>query len=98
MLIDDGAGIIAASFRAYVDGFRDLTRRAREHFESANWHGVQGDASRRFDLYAGAVNEALTELRTLLGDRMTDRPTWTELREAYARAIAVRGDVELAES
>jgi isocitrate dehydrogenase kinase/phosphatase len=97
-LIERGAEIIAASFRAYVDGFRDLTRHARAHFESANWHGVQHDAALRFDLYADAVSHGLGRLRALLDERVDRRPTWTALREAYAAAIASRGDVELAES
>ncbi len=96
--VEDGAGIIAETFRSYVAGFRDLTRHARAHFESANWHGVQHDAALRFDLYAGAVNAGLVRLGPLLAARLDDRPTWTALREAYAKAIASRGDVELAES
>jgi isocitrate dehydrogenase kinase/phosphatase len=97
-LVERGAAIIAEAFRAYVDGFRDLTRNAREHFESANWKGVQQDAARRFDLYAGAVSGGLLRLAPLLDARLDHRPTWTALRGAYAQAIASRGDVELAES
>ena len=97
-LVERGAAIIAESFRAYVEGFRDLTRNAREHFESGNWHGVQHDAALRFDLYADAVNAGFVKLGPLLGTRIDDRPTWTALRGAYARAIGSRGDVELAES
>lgn len=98
MSIEAGAEIIAESFRSYVSGFRDLTRHARAHFESANWHGLQRDAALRFDLYADAVNDGLLRLRPLLGERIEERPTWTALREAYAAANAGRGDVELAES
>ena len=98
LLVERSAAIIAESFRAYVDGFRELTRNAREHFESGNWHGVQHDAALRFDLYADAVSSGLSRLRPLLDTRIDDRPTWTALREAYGRAIAWRGDVELAES
>jgi len=97
-LVTRGAAIIAESFRGYVNGFRDLTRHARAHFESANWHGVQHDAAVRFDLYADAVSTGLMRLVPLLGRRIDDRPTWTALRAAYAQAIAGRGDVELAES
>jgi isocitrate dehydrogenase kinase/phosphatase len=98
MSIEAGAEIIAESFRSYVSGFRDLTRHARAHFESANWHGLQRDAALRFDLYADAVSHGLLRLRPLLGERIEERPTWTALREAYAAANAGRGDVELAES
>src|SRR6185503_8651038 len=97
-LIESGAAIIVESFRDYTAGFRDLTRHARAHFESGNWHGVQHDAAERFDLYADAVSAGLTRLVPLLGRRAEDRPTWTALREAYAGRIAGRGDVELAES
>ena len=97
-LVTRGAAIIAESFRDYVLGFRDLTRHARAHFESANWHGVQHDAAVRFDLYADAVSAGLMRLVPLLGPRIDDRPTWTALRAAYAEATAGRGDVELAES
>jgi len=98
LLVERGATIIAESFRDYVLGFRDLTRHARAHFESANWHGVQHDAAVRFDLYADAVSAGLAKLAPLLGGRLDDRPTWTALRTAYAGAVAPRGDVELAES
>jgi isocitrate dehydrogenase kinase/phosphatase len=81
-----------------VQGFRDVTRNARLHFESANWHGVQRDAALRFDLYADAVTAGLSRLALLLDGRFDDRPTWTALRGAFAEAIASRGDVELAES
>ncbi len=97
-LVERGGEIIAESFRGYVEEFRDLTRHARAHFESANWHGVQHDAALRFDLYADAVNAGLLRLRPLLEARIDERPTWTALRGAFARAIASRGDVELAES
>ena len=98
ILVERGAAIIAESFRGYVEGFRDVTRNARAHFESANWHGVQHDAALRFDLYADAVGAGLVKLRELLDTRIDDRPTWTALRGAYAEVIASRGDVELAES
>ena len=97
-LVGQGAELIATSFRAYVEGFRDLTRHARAHFESANWHGVQHDAALRFDLYADAVTQGLVGLSSLLGGGIKERPTWTALRESYAAAVAGRGDVELAES
>ena len=97
-LVARGAAIIAESFRDYVRGFRDVTRHARAHFESANWHGVQHDAAVRFDLYADAVGAGLRTLTPLLGLRIDDRPTWTALRGAFAAEIAQRGDVELAES
>jgi len=97
-LVAAGAAILLESFRDYVTGFREITRNARAHFESANWHGVQHDAALRFDLYADAVSTGLMRLVPLLGLRVDDRPTWTALREAFAAEVATRGDLELAES
>src|SRR5262245_6611726 len=97
-LVEDGASIIAESFRSYTERFRDLTHRARANFESRDWHAVQRDSARRFDLYLEAVQEGLDALRPILGDRIADRPTWTALRSAYARAVKGRPDVELAET
>jgi isocitrate dehydrogenase kinase/phosphatase len=96
--VEDGADIIAETFRSYVERFRELTRRARANFESGDWHAVQRDSARRFDLYTEAVVEGLERLRPLLAERVADRPTWTALRGAYERAIGARGDVELAET
>ncbi|HZN53779.1 MAG TPA: bifunctional isocitrate dehydrogenase kinase/phosphatase [Candidatus Polarisedimenticolaceae bacterium] len=97
-MIEDGAAIIAETYASYVEAFRSLTRQAKARFEAADWLGVQRDAARRFDLYTDAVGEGLGRLVPLLGDRERDRPTWTSIRAAYARAIASRVDVEEAET
>ncbi len=97
-LVESGAAIIAESYLAYLAKFRDITRRARDHFETANWKAVQQDASDRLDLYGQAVEAGLNALAPLLDRRLDDRPTWTAIRDTYAHAFAPRGDVELAES
>ena len=97
-LAEDGAAVIAAAFDAYVENFRDLTRHARTHFEARDWTAASRDSARRFDLYTEVVNGGLARLTPLLGERITDRPTWTGLRAAYAVTIDGRGDAELAES
>ena len=96
--VEDAAEIIAGAFRAYLERFRALTRQARARFEARDWHGAQADAASRLDLYSEAVDAGLVRLRPLLDARVTDRPTWTALRAAFARSTASRGDVELAES
>jgi len=95
-LVEDGAAIIAGTFGSYVERFRELTRQARTNFETRDWHAVQRDSGRRFDLYPAAVQEGLDQLRRLLGDRLRDRPTWSALRARYAARIGSRGDAELA--
>jgi isocitrate dehydrogenase kinase/phosphatase len=95
---DAAAAVIADTFHEYVSRFRQLTRRARAHFETQDWQAMQRDSARRFDLYTEAVNEGLAKLLALLGPRAEDRPSWTALREAFAARVATRWDVELAET
>jgi len=97
-LPDAGAGIIAAAWEAQVRRASAVTRDARRHFETADWAAMQHDHGRRLDVYGESVQEGLVRLRALLGERVADRSTWRQLREAYARAVAGRPDAELAET
>jgi len=101
-LDDDGIGpaaqVIAGSLDAYLSRQHEIVRNARTHFERADWHAAQRDSARRLDLYNEAVREGLTALHTMLGPRIADRDTWTQLREAYAGLIGNRGDRDVAET
>uniref|UniRef100_A0A832HZI4 Bifunctional isocitrate dehydrogenase kinase/phosphatase n=1 Tax=Eiseniibacteriota bacterium TaxID=2212470 RepID=A0A832HZI4_UNCEI len=95
---EDAAALIADAFRMWTEQFRALTRHARGHFERADWHALQRDSVRRLDLYGDIVAGALIGLRGVLGGAHAERPAWTAVRAAYARRIAGRPDVELAET
>ena len=87
-----GAEIIVSAFDVYTGSFREITRRARAHFEQQDWHATQRDSALRLDLYVDTVNAGLESLRGLLGDRLESRPLWTAVRSAYERRLADRGD------
>lgn len=97
-LAADAADLIADAFRQYVHRFHILTRVARDHFSNRDWHAMQRDSGRRLDLYGDAVGGTQLGLRHLLGERLADRPIWTEIRAAYEWRVAARPDVELAET
>ena len=97
-LIARGAAIILAAYDVYVVRFRELTHRARAHFERRDWHATQRDSTLRLDLYSELVDEALARLRTLLGGCFAERETWAALRSQFEQSIAGRGDDELAET
>src|SRR5262245_65149183 len=83
----EGAAVIARAFDSWIHQFRDLTRAASRHFEVRDIHGWQRDSVRRLDLYGECVALALSELHSVLGDRLEDRPTWAALRGRYAENI-----------
>jgi isocitrate dehydrogenase kinase/phosphatase len=96
--IAPAAQAIADSLDDYLARSGEIVRRARLHFERADWHAAQEDSARRLDLYNEAVRAGLNRLHGLLGPRIADRDTWTLLRGAYARLIGTRGDRDVAET
>src|SRR5262245_44921988 len=85
-----GARVIVEAHEAYLARLRELTRRAKTHFEERDWHAAQQDSARRLDLYNAAVQEGLQALKELLGPALAEHSTWTALREAYAPLVAAR--------
>ncbi len=96
--IEAASRVIAGSFDDYLAKLDELVRRARRNFERADWHAAQRDSARRLDLYNEAVREGMSGLHGLLGPRIADRDTWTQLRDAYAARIGDRGDRDVAET
>ena len=97
-LAGEAAGLIADAFTQYMRHFLTLSRVARAHFANRDWHALQRDSGRRLDLYGDAVGDTQTGLRLLLGDRLGDRGTWTEVRARYEAAAAEGPWAELAET
>lgn len=93
-----GAAIISDAFDEYQARFRAITRRARGRFEARDWHGIQGDAVERLDLYKRVLDPALVRLRERLGERIKGRSLWARLKETYSALVEGREDRELAET
>lgn len=93
-----GARAIYEAFDEYQNQFRTITRRAKSRFESRDWHGIQGDAAERLDLYKKIVDQMTAKLRELLAERADDKMVWAGLKAVYSGMITGRNDWELAET
>jgi isocitrate dehydrogenase kinase/phosphatase len=86
---------IEAAYLGYREGFRSITRRARDRFRRREWEGAQWDAAERLLLYKHAVDEIVDALR----ERHTTGVD-AEFRAALKREFATRtrgwADAELA--
>ena len=84
---EHAADIIKRDFEAFHEGFRAITRRAKERFEARDWPGIRRDTVRRLGLQPRCVDEGLESLRLEVGDLVEDRSSWAEVKEAYSLAI-----------
>lgn len=87
-----------SAFVNYQDQFREITRRAKVRFEQQDWHGMQGDATERLDLYTKVIDATVAEVRRLLTDRGEHKLVWASLKAVYSGLIAERDDWEIAET
>jgi isocitrate dehydrogenase kinase/phosphatase len=92
------AGIIRAAFLDYEAEFWRLTLQARARFESQAWSEVQRDSAARIGLYRSAVRQAIASLEAQFGERLRDRSLWSRIKSCYARDVAGRANIELAET
>ena len=93
-----GAQAIYEAFDTYLEQFTTITRRARTHFESRDWHAMQADAAARLDLYTEVIARIVLEIRGLLGARGKDKLVWASVKAVYSGLIASRDEWELAET
>jgi isocitrate dehydrogenase kinase/phosphatase len=93
-----GAERILEAHDAYERSFTEITQRAPDRFVSRDWHGMRADALERLELYRKVLDPALAALRGILGEGLSDKAVWSGMKEAYARLVAGRPDIELAET
>ena len=89
------AALLRDGFADYHARFRAITQRAQRRFEARDWDGAQGDAVERIELYDRCIGEMAARLEAQIGAALSERATWTALREAYAASIASLLDQEL---
>jgi isocitrate dehydrogenase kinase/phosphatase len=91
MAMADAAAEVLEAYEAWIDAFREVTRRARGRFLAREWREAQDDAQSRLDLYPHAVDAVVGRLRggAIDGARARDR---------FAAMIAGRPDAEIAET
>ncbi|MFN3331467.1 MAG: isocitrate dehydrogenase kinase/phosphatase AceK regulatory subunit [Caldilinea sp.] len=97
-LARNAAAAIHSAFDDYHNEFKAITRRARERFERREWAQWQDDAIARLGLREEMVQRVVAGLRVMMGEQVHSTYVWTAIKEAYARLINQRKDVELAET
>ena len=93
-LARDCARAIFDAFGDYNAEFRDVTRRARQRFETCDWVAARRDAMERIDLYDRYVGHTTEMMRARLGDRATDRNLWMRIRNCFEDEIRDFIDLE----
>ncbi|HHY57008.1 MAG TPA: bifunctional isocitrate dehydrogenase kinase/phosphatase [Chloroflexi bacterium] len=97
-LARNAAAAIHSAFDDYHNEFKAITRRARERFERREWTQWQDDAVARLGLREEMVQRVVAGLRIMLGEQVHSHYLWAAIKDAYARLINQRKDVELAET
>ncbi|HJX87726.1 MAG TPA: bifunctional isocitrate dehydrogenase kinase/phosphatase, partial [Gemmatimonadales bacterium] len=92
------ADAIFAAYEGWRQGFEEITGRARERFERRDWRGAQADATARLALYRIHLDNAVADVRDLLDDALMERTLWAAIKAHHARALAHRGDAEIAQT
>lgn len=93
-----GAILVKWGFEKYRAGFRRITRASQQHFEAADWHGVQRDMRERLTLYTGVVRQVVAALGQVFGAAGRDEALWAEMKREHSALMAGRDDLELAET
>jgi isocitrate dehydrogenase kinase/phosphatase len=93
-----GALAILSAFEAYHNEFKQITRRARQRFESRDWQGGQRDAVERLELYGRVISQIVLEVREILGETNKDAQIWERMKVLYSSFIAGKEDFDLAET
>ncbi|MEJ1097422.1 MULTISPECIES: bifunctional isocitrate dehydrogenase kinase/phosphatase [unclassified Pseudoxanthomonas] len=92
---DTIARLIHDAFADYHARFADITRRAKQRFETRDWAGARVDAVDRIELYDQCVAECALRLQSVLLGQAHDRALWSQVRDHYDRLIGELIDREL---
>jgi isocitrate dehydrogenase kinase/phosphatase len=92
------AELILDSFDSYMTAFSEINLRAPLRFRQRDWLGMQADTVERLELYGQSVGAAVGAISGLMGDHLSDRSAWGEVKGEYSREIISRDDWDLAET
>lgn len=92
------AEIILKGFRKHFRLFQQVTARARQRFEQADWQAYQQDSSERIQFYDLRVNETISLLRQQLPAECLNEPLWQQVKQHYLEYLLFHPQAELAET
>lgn len=92
------ATLVHEGFETFYAEFMRLTRAARLHFDQGEHLAVQEHQKARIDLYQRYVARTLASLSSITRQHPADLGLWKRAHVEYARQVASRVDVEVAET
>lgn len=92
------ADTIHWAFDEYRQRVQAITRRVQQRFERRDWAGIRQDTVERLGLHSRSIGRVCEVLGEQLGEHLTGRAFWADLKEAYAATILGRNDFELAQT
>ncbi len=92
------AETVERAFADYDKQFQAITLRARERFLGRDWVGSFADAAERLHLYTLQMEKLTTQIREIMGPRVSERGIWAGMKAVYSSLIATSAKWEIAES
>ncbi|WP_367607375.1 bifunctional isocitrate dehydrogenase kinase/phosphatase [Legionella sp. W05-934-2] len=92
------AEIIIHGFQRHFILFKQITLKAKELFEKAQWQALRYSNSQRISFYTNRVRETIEQLHAAFPGLQLDEPLWAEIKKKYAEYLVFHPQVELAET
>jgi len=86
---------IRSGFSEFNRRFREVTQRAKRHFEQKTWTAARADAVERIGVYDSAIDVVQQALREILSAHTFDKNTWAAVKGHFSALIAGEVDQEL---
>jgi hypothetical protein len=89
---------IRQAFGRYQNQFQEISERARQRFLMRDWRGSHADAAERLHLYSAQLDQLVSTIRSLMGERCQDRRVWMAIKAVFSSFIAQDPRWEIAET
>ncbi len=81
------ANQILDGFHLFISNFRKITQRAKQRFETHDWHGIQSDSQERLLLYKNSVLTLAKDVRSTMGPLAVDFQVWQAVKSHFAELL-----------
>ncbi len=97
-LANVGARAIHDAFLQYRMAFTAITQRANGRFNNCDWAGARADATERLSLYRTFIDDIVTDIQEMLGERLQKKLVWAGMKAVFSGLITLHDDWEVAET
>ncbi|MDX1678785.1 bifunctional isocitrate dehydrogenase kinase/phosphatase [Arsukibacterium sp.] len=92
------AEMILQGFRKHFQLFQQVTAKAKQRFEQADWRAYQQDSSERISFYDQRVAETVAALKKAMPSDCLNEPLWQQVKQQYLEYLLFHPQAELAET